>query len=162
MVEGRCEKAYCMNWDHFAHIIRDVFKPKDFVVCLNEAFPALGILRNFEHGLECWHLNTSNVEYSSDFTRSWNPANVPFFGNNFCKLLIAYKYNYDANILDITLIESIRLIDLLKPDGFIFCIDSFFLGLDYSDHLRRRHDLEIELKSFSMLAPLDIKVYQKV
>jgi len=153
-----------MNWDFFTHVIRDVFNPEDSIVCYNKAYPFLEFARNSKHSLETWVLNSDEaLSINSEFIHFWNPMTESFFGNDFCKLFIAFEHDpklfserYDS------FEETIKIIELMKSGGIILLIDSYLDGLNLSAIFKQRLDLEKQTKQYSFLRDRNILVYQKI
>lgn len=143
--------------NHLAHIIRDVFNPKDSVVIYGTDHSLIDTLRSPEHSIESWGIYTEETNRpDSNYVHLWNLANNTYFGTNFCNLLLLTAGFSYGNRQD----TAIRLLQLMKQHGKVVCMGSAAFEELFAVFTRRQ-DLELELTNYSLFGKLDFYVLEK-
>ena len=124
-------------------------------------YPLLPILRNPEHGIEAWGLQTETENLKVPNTYYWSVGyNGTHFGHEFCDLFISMNYN--PYIPD-TLLEraAVSTSNVLKEGGYAFLVDPGKWSWELEKHLTPRPDLVREIKRYSMFTDQNVRVLQK-
>lgn len=153
-----------MNFQHVAHIIRDVFKETSFTVCYEEEKKLSSILWSSEHGIGAFSLwsGTSAPAQNEDNRYYW-PAgmNGMFFGDNCVDLFVSINYNptlFDENSLQVA--EEIKRV--LKPKAFIFACNPGLWADNLNKLFFRNKIYEKEIKKYSLFSKENVLVYENI
>jgi hypothetical protein len=150
-----------MNYGHVAHIIRDVFRPEDSVICYgkDEALALKSTLRSPEHGTEAFTLHS---EKNTSSGRMWNlPFDNSHFGFNYCKLFISLGYAPSIDLETGATNMALRIASLMKPGGLILLLNPAIEYTVLIDMLTRRQDLEKKMKSYSEFMDQKVVVLER-
>lgn len=158
LAQSRCDQE--LNWDHVAHIIRDVFNPKDSVISFSDDFDIINTLRKPEHSVESWGLYSSGTIVEHTYARYWRYAlDDTHFGYDFCPLFISIDYTPIIYGPSEDGLHKIR--KLMKDDGYVFLVNpgDWAEGIEYE--FKVRDDLVKEIKSYYMFQEDKVLVLQK-
>lgn len=152
-----------MDTDFLSHIIRDLFKNKDFTVIYGLNTNLRETLATSEHGLGAYALYTGESEKNKpDYSYYWEAGiNHPFFTPGSCDLFISIDYdpsiinNYYSNV-------ALQLVSLLKIHGLIFLINPGAWASELSNFFTLRNDLIIEAKRYKMLSNQKVYIYENI
>lgn len=164
-----------MIYDHFAHIIRDLFPDKKNIIYYGEDTKFLEVFHKPEHGLgvflvhsnpeDDWSLSDQKknleLEYQ-DMCKAWViEFNDSFFGDSYCDLLFSINYepwmlykNFDF------VAENIK--KLMNKNGIIFAINPGDWATSLDKFFVLREDLITEAKRFSLIKNETILVYENI
>jgi hypothetical protein len=150
-----------MNWDHAAHVVRDVFGNRGFTIYYGEDPEFTETLRTSTHGIGAFLMH-SNVEkrFHFDYERYWCIGTNMFFDADTCDFLISFDYDpvFHGSPFGIP-----PYIDrLMKREGLIFLVNPGRWAEYLGDMFILRKDLQAEVKRYSMFKNENVLVYEKV
>ena len=153
-----------MNWNHVAHIIRDVFKKNSFTVCYQGDVGLSSTLYTMEHGigaLRLWSGLEQPLE-NSENNYYWPAGLDPMlFSDNCLDLFISI--NYDPEIFNNDyqqVAQEVRRV--LKPGGFAFVVNPGVWSSHLSTKLTPDIQIEKEIKRYSLFKNEDVYVYENI
>lgn len=149
-----------INYEHLAHIIRDVFNPHGPVILYGTDHELITTLRKPEHGIEAWRLYTdakvSNDEHSFNWLMEYNDS---YFGFDYAELFISFGYSPSkVRDPDVTALQVARL---LKPGGLALVAGFNRWAVNLSGALCHREDLVDKLEAYSFFRNKGVQVLQR-
>lgn len=149
-----------MNWNHVAHIVRDVFNPQEGVIYYGYEHDLIDALRAPEHSIEAWGLYTDRVQTLNDRIKEWAwQGNNTFFGHDFAELFISFNYapyihhGYREMVAE-------RMSELLRQkNGLIFLVNPGDWISEFDKFFSLRPDLVSEIQRYSMFQKENVIVY---
>lgn len=154
-----------MNWNHVAHIIRDVFPETAMTVVYGEDEEFIRTLRSNEHSIGAFmvHTNRQRIDLD-DMTKCWDAGvNGIFFGMDACDLFVSIGYDppslhpqYNPTLLAMTIRH------LLKPNGLAFIVNPGDWACMMPVVAKRNRDKEQEVKRYQLFAHEKVAVYESV
>jgi len=153
-----------MNWNHVAHIIRDIFKNNSFTVCYQENMDLANTLYTAEHGIgamRLWSALEAPLE-NSENNYYWPAGLNPMLFSDDCVDLFI-SINYDPEIFNNNydqVAEEIKRV--LKPGGFVFVVDPGTWASHLATKLIPDTQIEKEIKRYSMFKNESVYVYENI
>jgi SAM-dependent methyltransferase len=153
-----------MNWNHVAHIIRDVFKNTSFTLCYQEDMDLLDTLHTAEHGIgamRLWSALEPPLE-NSENSYYW-PAGINgmFFGDDCVDLFISI--NYDPEIFNNNYDQVAQEIKrVLKSGGFILAVNPGNWASSLESEFTADSQIVKEIKRYSLFNNKDVRIYENV
>jgi hypothetical protein len=153
-----------MNWNHVAHIIRDIFKNNSFTVCYQENMDLVNILYTAEHGIgamRLWSALEAPLE-NSENNYYWPAGLNPMLFSDDCVDLFI-SINYDPEIFNNDyqqVAEEIKRV--LKPGGFAFVVNPGTWASHLATKLIPDTQIEKEIKRYSMFKNESVYVYENI
>ena len=153
-----------MNWNHVAHIIRDVFKNTSFTVCYQGDTDLSDTLYTNEHGIgaiRLWSALEAPLE-NSENNYYW-PAglNPMLFSDGCLDLFISIGYDPEVFNNDYQHVaEEIKRV--LKPGGFAFVVNPGTWASHLATKLMPDIQIEKEIKRYSLFKNEDVYVYENI
>lgn len=158
---GYAVKESSFNWYHFAHILKDLVRPKSPLIYYGEDYDLIPIMRDKEFGIESWQLYYGEGESPNEYSFSWlSEINGSYFGSNFCDTLVSVNYEHSLKYGQPEQVAG-QMYDLVQYDGEIILINPGFWASDLNKVFRRDPYMEIMLKRYSMLANENVVAYSK-
>lgn len=160
---GPRDKLDQMNWNFFAHIIRDVFPAPIKPLIYGHDLECLDAFRSNAHSLGFLLLyDNEKLDTRPSFVHYWSiyEANM-HFGRGYCDLFVNiggpsdYPMGGRGSKID-------HLDGLMEKGGFILLVDPGEWALGLRSVFREREDLANEMKCYSMLEDREVEVYEKV
>jgi SAM-dependent methyltransferase len=153
-----------MNWNHVAHIIRDVFKNTSFTVCYQGDMDLANTLYTTEHGIgaiRLWSALEAPLE-NSENNYYWPAGLTPMLFSDGCVDLFV-SINYDPEIFDDNYGQVVQEIKrVLKPGGFAFVVNPGAWASDLVTELTLDSQIEKEIKRYSLFTDKDVYVYENI
>ncbi len=150
-----------INYEHLAHIIRDVFAPEGKILHLGEDTGFRDIMESSEHSVETWGINFA-PQGSNTHYRTWNPANNPYYSYDSMNLIFSYNYNPPPGLWSNSKREiALKLQRLLEVGGFMLLVNPGDWATYIGGVSTRWPKTEQELKRYSILAEQDVRVYNR-
>ena len=153
-----------MNWNHVAHIIRDVFKNTFFTVCYQGDTDLSDTLYTNEHGIgamRLWSALEAPLE-NSENNYYWPAGLNPMLFSDGCVDLFI-SINYDPEIFNNNYDQVAQEIKrVLKPGGFAFIVNPGAWVSDLVTELTLDSQIEKEIKRYSLFTDKDVYVYENI
>lgn len=153
-----------MNWNHVAHIIRDVFKNTSFTVCYQGDTDLSDTLYTNEHGIgamRLWSALEAPLE-NSENNYYWPAGLNPMLFSDDCVDLFI-SINYDPEIFNNNYDQVAQEIKrVLKPGGFAFIVNPGAWVSDLATELMPDIQIEKEIKRYSLFKNEDVYVYENI
>ena len=153
-------RPQAINFEHLAHIIRDVFDPQGPTVLYGTDHELITTLRESEHGIEAWRLYTdaklSNDEHAFNWLMEYNDS---YFGFDYAELFMCFGYS-PSKVRDPD-VCALQVARLLKPGGLVVLSGFNRWAVNLSGVLRARDDLVYELEAYSFFRNKSVEVYQR-
>lgn len=164
-----------MIYDHFAHIIRDLFPGRENVIYYGEDINFLETFHKPEHCIgaylvhsnpeDNWSLSGEKRKLKNvdpDMCKGWAiEFNDAFFGHDFCDLLFSVNYepwmlhqNFDF------VAENIK--KLMNKNGIVFVINPGNWATSLNKFFTLREDLITEAKRFSLIKNETVLIYENI
>ena len=153
-----------MNWNHVAHIIRDIFKNNSFTVCYQENMNLANILYTAEHGIgamRLWSALEAPLE-NSENNYYWPAGLNPILFSDDCVDLFI-SINYDPEIFNNNYDQVAQEIKrVLKPGGFILAVNPGKWASNLESEFIADSQIEKEIKRYSLFTDKDVYVYENI
>lgn len=153
-----------MNWNHVAHIIRDVFKNTSFTVCYQGDTDLSDTLYTNEHGIgaiRLWSALEAPLENSENNYYWLAGLNSMLFSDGCVDLFISI--NYDPEIFDDNYDQVAQEIKrVLKPGGFILAVDPGKWASNLESEFTADSQIEKEIKRYSLFNNKDVRIYENI
>lgn len=153
-----------MNWNHVAHIIRDVFKNTSFTVCYQGDTDLSDTLYTNEHGIgaiRLWSALEAPLE-NSENNYYWPAGLTPMLFSDGCVDLFI-SINYDPEIFDDNYDQVAQEIKrVLKPGGFILAMNPGKWASNLESEFTADSQIEKEIKRYSLFNNKDVRIYENI
>jgi len=148
-----------LNSNFVCHVIRDVFPIRTFTVVYDRLKDIAEAMYTPLHGIGCFQLHSEL--YLKDEQFYWPLGEAEIYFGQYIDLFVSV--NYDPIYKKDLVVEiANQLKNSIKNKGIVFLVNPGGWADKLGEVLSSRHDLEKEIKRYSIFKNEDVRVYENI